>query len=59
MDIIQLAKDAYYGKNNVLLDAILVANGYVENGRFYPANSIDLNECIATVATMSDEEIAE
>ena len=59
MGIIQLAKDAYYGKNDSLLEKILIANGYVENGHFYPANSIDLDQCIATVAAMSDKEIAE
>ena len=59
MDIIQLARNAFYGKDDNLLEKILITNGYVEDGRFYPANSIDLDQCIATVAAMSDEEIVE
>lgn len=54
----QIARDAFYGNNEALMNVVMNKNGYEMDGNFYPANSISLAECIATVEAMSEDEIA-
>jgi len=54
----QVAKDAFHGVNEALMSVVMNKNGYEMDGNFYPANSISLSECIATVKAMSENEIA-
>jgi hypothetical protein len=51
----QKAVTAFYGGDDLLMEKILLLNGYEMDGHFYPANSISLAECIETVKKMEKE----
>jgi len=53
-----LAKDAFWGINDKLMQVVLYLNGYWVGECFYPANSISLAATILTVKYMTDEELS-
>lgn len=53
----EIARNAFYGNNEVLMSAVSIKNGYTMNGEFFPANGLSLSEVIETVEGMSDEEL--
>jgi len=52
-----LTKKAFYGSNDRLMAEIQNRNGYLFDGRWFPANGISLDQCLATVNSMTVEEL--
>ncbi len=55
LDRRELSRAAFYGENEPLLEFILHARGYWQEGQFYPADGLSLRETITFVEKMGEE----
>lgn len=58
MSAYELAKQAFYGSNEPLMDHIRNERSYELDGVAYPSNGVTLAEAVETVEGMTDEVLA-